>query len=256
MAKVYKNAGKQILKKLNILCVKWGEKYPSEYVNRLYRMVQRNLSYNFEFYCLTDSADGLLNGIKPLMIENSNLSGWWHKLSMFKAEFYGLEGTILYFDLDVVITGGLEDLVDFRPGSFCTIQDTAKRKWSRFNTSVMRFEVGSLAYVWDGFVANQNWILKNMDGDQDWIGHVILDGQTFPREWIVSYKRHCKAQGHAWLGLGEALMKKGWIKPKGEAILPKDARVVIFHGKPDPEDVIEQPYKQWKRATWIKDYWH
>jgi hypothetical protein len=88
---------------LNVVCLKWGDRYPAEYVNRLYRMVNRHLSKPFKFYCLTESKEGLLPAIHQLPLETSDLIGWWYKLSLFKKDFYGLEGDILYFDLDLVI---------------------------------------------------------------------------------------------------------------------------------------------------------
>ncbi|HEY1090992.1 MAG TPA: glycosyltransferase, partial [Burkholderiaceae bacterium] len=42
-----------------ILCMKWGNKYGPEYVNRLYAMVRRHLRGEFRFVCLTDDANGV-----------------------------------------------------------------------------------------------------------------------------------------------------------------------------------------------------
>ena len=44
---------------VNVLCMKWGTKYPADYVNTLYSMVARNLSREFRFVCLTEDATGL-----------------------------------------------------------------------------------------------------------------------------------------------------------------------------------------------------
>ena len=40
----------------NVVCIKWGEKYSAEYVNRLYGMVQRQLSLPHRFVCLTEDS--------------------------------------------------------------------------------------------------------------------------------------------------------------------------------------------------------
>ena len=42
-----------------VLCMKWGDKYGPEYVNRLYAMVARHLRGPFRFVCLTDSGKGV-----------------------------------------------------------------------------------------------------------------------------------------------------------------------------------------------------
>ncbi|MDY0136536.1 MAG: hypothetical protein RBS36_05130 [Thiomicrospira sp.] len=241
---------------LNVICVKWGTKYGPIYVNRLFNMVKKNLTKPFNFYCMTDDATGLTHDIRVLPIADTSLSGWWHKLSLFKSGFYGLQGTALYLDLDVVITGSLDPLIDYEPEHFCIMRDTGRNKWDKFNSSIMRFELGTLNYVWDGFVYNQKWIADNMEGDQDWIGLLVPSALTYPEKWVVSYKKHCHAQGWSMLGLGEWLMKKDWIKPQGMAVLPSDARVVVFHGLPNPQDVIQTSYKQWKKAPWIQNYWN
>lgn len=243
------------MKKINVVCLKWGTKYSSTYVNRLFKMVNKNLTYPFDFFCLTDNPEALDEGIRVLPISDPSLSGWWHKLSLFQADFYGLTGTALYLDLDVVITGELDSLIDFRPGEFCIMKDTGRQKWDKFNSSVMRFELGSMSYVWEGFLFNRNWIFEHMYGDQDWISLMVPNGVTYPEDLVVSFKKHCHAQGWSMLGLGEWLMKREWLHPSGIARIPNGARVIVFHGLPNPEDVMEKPYKQWRKAPWIRKYW-
>ena len=41
---------------IHVVSVKWGDKYPSSYVNRLYGMVVRNLSLSHTFHCLTEES--------------------------------------------------------------------------------------------------------------------------------------------------------------------------------------------------------
>ncbi len=38
--------------------------------------------------------------------------------------------------------------------------------------------------------------------------------------------------------------------------LPAGVAIVIFHGKPDPEDVAQQPYGLWKRASFVARNWN
>ena len=97
------------------ICVKWGNKYPADYVNRLYNMIKRQISSPFTLYCLTDDSEGMYPEIHPLPIIDSSLSGWWHKLSLFQEDFYGLKGDILYTDLDVVIVGELDEFFTYLP---------------------------------------------------------------------------------------------------------------------------------------------
>ena len=40
-----------------ILCVKWGDKYGREYVEKLKQQCEDNCSVPFNFYCLTDKKE-------------------------------------------------------------------------------------------------------------------------------------------------------------------------------------------------------
>ena len=49
----------------NIVTMKWGDRYPSSFVNRLYNSVSRNLGDEFRFFCFTDNEVGLNPAIEP-----------------------------------------------------------------------------------------------------------------------------------------------------------------------------------------------
>lgn len=91
--------------------MKWGDKYGPEYVNRLYNMVERNTTLPFKFICFTDNADGLLPevSVRPLpdMPLPPDKERGWRKLSLFRDDV-GLEGRVLFLDLDVVIVGNID----------------------------------------------------------------------------------------------------------------------------------------------------
>lgn len=237
---------------LHVVCLKWGTKYEAELVNRLYRMVAHNLSIPFQFHCLTENPEGLVPEIDQLPLESSDLVGWWYKLSLFRENFYGLEGNILYFDLDVVITGSIDFLATM-PGDFLICEN-----WSRnrmWNSSVMRFKAGANADIWQSFIENKTQVLENYHGDQEWIFKCRPNAGLWPQEKVVSYKKSLDSKALRWLeklGLGRLGLKApDWM----DTPLPDSVAVVIFHGKPDPEDVAESAYGFWKRASFIKRSW-
>jgi len=238
---------------LQFICLKWGTKYPPIYVNRIYNMIDRYTKKAFKLYCITDDEKDLLPNIIPLPIEENNLKGWWHKLSIFKEDLYGLEGDLIFLDLDVVITEDLSPLFDYEPGEFVIIRDLAD---NGYNSSVFRLRVGSKAYVWDRFLESSEEVVAAMHGDQDWITRQVNDAKIWPAEWVVSFKKQCNSRIRPSLGkLGIYLRKSGLFLPKDNAVLPDGAKIVQFHGKPDPEDVIHGTYGAYKAAPWIKDYW-
>lgn len=235
------------------ICVKWGDKYPAEYVNRLHSMITRHINGKFTLYCLTDNSSDLNSDIRPLPILDDSLSGWWHKLSLFQGDFHGLKGDFLYLDLDVVIVGDLDEFFSYKPGFFLASKDLLT---GALNSSVFRFHIGSQPQIWDSFQENASFIASHYKGDQDWITEKVVNESIWPEEWVVSFKKQCNARIPRTYGrLGVIWRRLGWMKVEGEAELPERARIVQFHGKPDPEDVMDGSYDIYKAAPWIKEYW-
>ena len=75
-----------------IICMKWGDKYGPEYVNRLYNMVSRHLTLDFQMVCLTDDSSGIVPAIKCYPIPEMDLPAGpergWKKLTTFKPVSY------------------------------------------------------------------------------------------------------------------------------------------------------------------------
>ena len=71
---------------INVCCVFYGEKYSSDYVQRLYNMVQRHLTLPHQFYCFTDHIN-LSNTVRGNIIYKDfpvkGFEGWWNKLQLF-----------------------------------------------------------------------------------------------------------------------------------------------------------------------------
>ena len=238
-----------------VACLKWGDKYPAEYVNRLYRMVKRHLTIPYQFICFTENEQGLEEGIETRPVElDPDLKGWWYKLQLFQQKLHDLEGQILFLDLDVVIVDSIDELFDYKNEEFCIIKDLQQGKV--YNSSVFKFEIGSQTHVWDGFQQDKHSIINRMHGDQDWISETVENAALWPKEWVVSFKKQCDARDkRSWGHLGKFLRGLGLLKPQGEAVIPEGARIVYFHGKPDPDDVAESSYDMWRQASWIKQAW-
>ena len=133
---------------IHVVCVKWGDKYPAEYVNRLYAMVQKNLDIPHQFHCLTEQSSGIDSKVHILSLPNTSYEGWWIKLMLFQQDFFGLQGRIIYLDLDLVITGNIDFLAEDNVGLSIIENWSRNRMW---NSSVMSFRIGSLQFVWDRF---------------------------------------------------------------------------------------------------------
>lgn len=230
----------------HVVCVKWGNKYISKYVNVLYNMCKKNITVPYEFHCITDDTNGLEPHINTIQLPNDPwIKTWWSKLWMFGGHF-PLKGNILYFDLDVVVFNNIDPLFTHNTGRFHIIRDFNRcrvKDWSLSNSSVMRWEAGTLNYLWDEFVAKPNVVMQNNHGDQDWISkRAKADINWFPDEWIRSYK---------WEMIGmkdtKLLMKDGRKFFRKPADIFPENKVAVFHGEPKPFNCADE----WVVKNWI-----
>lgn len=236
---------------INVVCLKFGNKYDARYVNRLFWAVRRNTTVPFKFHCFTEQTNGIVSDIKTHPLPH-NLPGvgWWHKLYMFSKDI-PIEGRIFYVDLDTLVTGNLDDLLSFNKGFMC-LRDLFLARMSphykdRFGTAkeavgsgVMSWEAGKHTQIWDSFIKNPQAVVQSLHphGDQKW----IQKQQTERRYWqdkfpgqIVSFKVHCRNG------------------------LPRNTRIVCYHGKPSiPESINKTTKVQGYTippTKWIKKYW-
>ena len=81
----------------NVICIKWGTKFSFEYVNRLYKMVEKNLTVPHRFVCFTDDSEGILEEIETRPLPELNDTGLpekaWKKLGLFTNQLADLEKT-------------------------------------------------------------------------------------------------------------------------------------------------------------------
>jgi hypothetical protein len=229
-----------------VLCLKHGTKYSFDYVNRLYNMVKRNCTIDYEFVCLTEDPRDLDPNIKVIPLPGG-LNGWWCKPYMFSKDL-PLKGTILYMDLDVVISSNINKLFTYSPNQWCTIRDftrVMRPSWKKYNSSIVRFRSGELSYVWEEFDKNKNEIQKRLHGDQDWLYEATRKHQAmlYPDSWILSWKWEVrKSREFAPGGL------KGNRKLKEiENVTPRaECCVCVFHGDPQPHHCLD---------PWVVDNW-
>jgi len=247
----------------NVVCIKWGSKYPSYYVNHLLAGVKSNLSLPFRFFCMTDSAEGIANEVTTLPLSNepfadvisSELSaqrrkGAFPKVGLFKPGLFPA-GPVLGFDLDVVITGPLDDLFDYAPGKVCMRRDWLAARVGRpdGHGSVFRFDPERHAFLYEDFVKDAANLMKKAKYSEQ--KYTSMQAQRygefayFPGEWIASYKRDA--------------MRPFPLNHFQEPRLPSGARVVCFHGRPKMEEAVAGYSRGLLRAakpcTWLAERW-
>lgn len=213
----------------------YRKQFTAEHVNTLRRMVRRNLTLPHEFVCITDMPEGLDAGIRTLPLQQVPAVQWdEHRPNCFKrlwlfsdAARFLVGSRIINMDLDCVITGNL-DAPFSRPEDFVIWRDVqhGRVRGSVYNGSLWMLTAGSRRQVWEQFrgEASRETFRKNRGSDQAWISAVLPNEATFgPEDGVYSYR---------W----EARRK-----------LPKNAAIVLFHGKPDPWEAMH--------LEWVREHY-
>jgi len=242
---------------VNVLCIKWGKKYGPEYVNKLHNMVRRHLHRPFRFVCLTDDGAGIDPAVevKPIPMvgfdEFDQRKPWtfghgWLKLTSFANPLYDLQGRTLFLDLDIVILDSLDPFFE-QKGEFIVIKEWDKKDGTG-NTSCYLYTIGAHADALEHLQRDYPASIAPVRNEQEFITlYLARQGKLsyWPEEWCRSFKRHCLQPG---------IM--GWFKPP---TIPKGARLIAFHGKPNPPDAIAGVSGKWYRRVlptqWVADHW-
>lgn len=181
---------------INVICVKWGDKYNYEHVNRLHYMVKKNLTLPFNFYCLTEDSSNLKD-INIIPIKHNNLEVWWNKLAMFEKGFGNLKGKCLFFDLDVIIQNNIDEIANFKTKGLCKISSYWKPESvlneenfdMRRNSSCLIWEADTLDFIWEYFRKDDEFFMlkyKGIDRFLYWERELREHIETFPEEWFYS----------------------------------------------------------------------
>ena len=212
---------------LTVLCVlrSGGPDYTPEYVRRLRDGVARNLTIEHRFVCLSD-CDVPCERI-PLI---HDWPGWWAKIECFRPDV--ITGPTLYLDLDTLITGPLDPVMEIRD-RFSMLCIRAK-ELKIGNSGAMWFR-DPQTHVYERFVENpEYWIdyhIKNAHnrymGDQAFISDCFTDipklHHALP-DFFKSYKYDvCQMK------------------------VPPGCSVVCFGGHPRPHEVRGG----WVERTWV-----
>lgn len=218
---------------LFVACVKWGTKYPADYVLRLRNMVARHLGTPHRFVCFTEDKEGLDSVACRALPDD--YEGWWNKISLFREDVFPCGATVIFLDLDVVIVSSVGFLAEM-PGDFVICDLFTKGRSGRgYNSSVMRFPAGRYAQVHERFTEWRSGPgIPPFRGDQDFIHHHVRGAAVWPRQRIISYK----------LDVGSA-----------DGPIGDQAAILVFHGKPKPHDLLRDQFAGTAVGRLVREHW-
>ena len=256
---------------INIICIKWGDAYNEEYVNKLYNMIKRNTTFDINFYCFTDNSKDLNKNIliKPLPVLNTEKE--YQKKYSYRKEaalcddnLGGLKNQrVFFFDLDMVVISNLDELFRHpKDKKFYIINDWNHKKNNVGQASCYSWVVGTLGYIKTYFEKNPKEITdKFFTASQEYLSSKIMEKygnlNFWPENWFCSFRFHC-------------MNKFGPLRHFFVPKIPKNRnglKVIVFHGNPNPREAIKGIWKdkrniKWKKlykvcrpTKWIEEYW-
>ena len=237
----------------NVICIKWGSKFGAEYVNKLHRMVEKNLTIPHRFVCFTDNAEGIEDGVEirplPKFDENEKIPDKaWRKLSLFNKELSDLKGTALFLDLDIVIKSNLDAFCE-EEGEFLIFKEWDFPKDIIGNSSVFRFEIGVHPDILENFYNEGDDIRDRYKNEQAFLSYEMHRKgilKYWNKDWCVSFKRNCLQP-----------FPLNFIKEPND---PENAKIIVFHGRPTPEQAFagfigKGGFRYVKPTKWLSKYW-
>jgi len=184
---------------LCITCIKIGDKFDAQYVNKLYNMVRRQT--DAPFFCFTDNPSGIKEGVTVVEIDVSKYAQWknwwaaWWKINMFvRPEIQGFKRK-LFFDLDVIIHGDITKILEIN-SPFALVYSSWKGlpfqvknpTKSLFNSSVIAWD--NAKHIYDYWAQDARGFVAKYAGTDDFYHNEKIKRYRLP-PIIYSYRDGC-----------------------------------------------------------------
>ncbi len=222
--------------KKQIVCINWGTKYGSIYINRLYSMVERNITPPFRFVCFCDDSSDIRPEVEchPLPELDFEIpktkKGIWPKSRLWNKNLADLKGPFLFLDLDLIITNNLDVFFEFGDPDDVVLAHNPTNPFDKMGqTSVYRAPVGKLYPLLEQFSKNPLEIAEQYGFEQRYVTQNAPEGiKMWPKSWVKHFRRHCR----------RPFPLNYFLPPK----LTKGAKIVIFPGDLEPQNAIDGVY--------------
>jgi hypothetical protein len=225
---------------LDCACVIHGTGYDWIYVERLYSMLCRHLSRPVNLHVYTEADRPVPSHMIKHALQDWGFGGlkksWWYKLQLFNTEHH--QGTLLYFDLDVVIANNIDWIWQLNQRHFWSIKDFKylwKPSFTGSNTSVMWWDTMQYRHVWQAVVDQDiEFFVRKYRGDQDYISDAIPVAQRrfFHTQWVKSWRWQCLDGGFDFASRKYLTLGTG-------TVIDSDTSILVFHGNPKPHEITD-----------------
>lgn len=219
---------------ITVACCHWGN-YPepgweTTYIRRLKNSVDRHLEQAHHFICFAEDSSKVPEEVEYRPLNPPSWKWNFPKTYVYSPEA-GLEGRVLLFDLDNVIVGSLDEMAAYH-GDFCV-----KAQWPAFlegryvpDGDMISFDANgpSRRFLWEKICEETERLESKHKGKERFFIQEVVPGAD---TWQKVIPGQLKSYKHDLVGA------------RG---LPRDTRIVTFHGKPRQHECNE---------PWIEEHW-
>ena len=181
----------------NIICVKFGKKYSSDFVNKLF-MDCSLVHGSFEFYCYTDDPEGIDSQINIVNPIGPTLKGVWNKLALFSKEF-PVKGKNIFLDLDVSVQNNIIERLESYEHDWDTLHivhapwKDNKKRYGRLSSydvthhsSVMVWQ-NNVHHIWEHFNSGlRDYYMRKYVGIDRFLAHEDIEVGYLPNNFTMS----------------------------------------------------------------------
>ncbi len=231
-----------------ITCLKIGDKYGAEYVNKLYDMVRQQT--DAPFYCFTDNFKDVNCQCIIQLDKNKDWDNWWaawYKIYLFDSPYIRKYDRKIFFDLDTIIHGDIKPILEYGMNSPRNNFALVRSKWrgasyqlanphkSMFNSSVMVWKDNS--HIYKKWMQDPQGYVAKYAGTDDFYHNEKIIRKPLP-DIIYSYREGYEDQ------------HKKWNDPTWLRMAP-DYAVALLHQDPKPHtlDAKEHPIVEYWNGT-------
>ena len=211
---------------IKICTVYFGDRYSTDYVDKLYNSIKRNSTVDFEFIVISDTKvdsrlyDDSASQNRVTMFNKNitvlpynhlgDIKKHWHKLKFFSPQFGNQKpgDDIIIMDIDQIITSNIDELLTWpvKDNELLTYGVWWENKLG-INGGFYKFKSGSLKFVWDDFIKNPEFWQMNFYNKGD--VHVPLYGEQNYVKWkIQEHNATLTKLPPEWLGTWTDSYKK------------------------------------------------
>lgn len=209
--------------------MKWGTKYGSDYVNKLYNGIKRNFKKEFKLFCITENSTDLDSNIEIIDLK-CEYKGWMKKSYLFSEEVTKqLSKRICFIDLDMIIYNDITCFSDY-DGDFClysTNDIQCEGSKNGYNSSIVLWRNGYGTQIYDFLVHYHSHITKQVIRFDHYLEYIIKNSDFVQDEFknlVLDYNFYCK----------------------GKEELPVTGGIIAFPRYPKPHECSEK---------WVSQYW-